>query len=156
LYNVYFNITDKKYLLIEKKMSIWEYQMAGILVPLGWRCSKKVTDNDALIISFLKDEEVFYGNVGILFEDEPEKATFKYYLTKTFDEKGIRYFLRHDIFANKKASFFENKISEFTKMALEKYNNLTKDDIVNFGESDTLEIKIGHKHLRDSVLSASH
>ena len=138
LYNIYSNISDRKFLQIEKKMSIWEYYMSGVLIPLGWRCSKKVIDNDALIISFVKDDKMFYGNMGIVFEDKPDKITFNFYLTKSFDENGFGYFLSIDIFSGREAESFENDIVELTKSTLEKYSNITKSDVIDLGEKDAI------------------
>ena len=138
LYNIYSNISDRKFLQIEKKMSIWEYYMSGVLIPQGWRCSKKVTDNDALIISFVKDDKMFYGNMGIAFEDKPGKITFNFYLTKSFDENGFGYFLSIDIFSGREAESLENDIVELTKSTLEKYSTITKSDVIDLGEKDAI------------------
>ena len=138
LYIVYSNISDKKFLQIDKKMSIWEYYMSGVLISSRWRCSKKVTDNDALIISFIKYDKIFYGNMGVVFEDKPGKITFNLYLTKSFDEDGFRYFFAHDVFSGREATFFENDIVELTKSTLEKYSTITKSDVMHLGEKDAI------------------
>ena len=59
-------------------------------------------------------------------------------ITKSFDENGFRYFYRKYVFENKEFSFFEEKIEEFTRLALEIYNNCTKADIVRLGEKSKL------------------
>jgi hypothetical protein len=138
LYNVYSNISDRKYLEVEKKMSIWEHYMFRVLLPLGWRCTKKVIENDALIVDFTKDDKTFRGNMGIVYEDKPGKITFNFYLTKSFDESGFRYFFALDIFSGREAESFENDIVELTKSTLEKYSTITKSDVIDLGEKDAI------------------
>jgi hypothetical protein len=133
-YNVYSNITDRKYLSIEKKMMIWEYRMSVILLSLGWMKIKSVTENDALIVDFVKRNDFFYGNMGIVYEDRPDKISFNFYVTKSFDVDDYRYFLADDIFKEKEMDFFENNINGFTRLALEKYNSWNKMQVMSLGE----------------------
>lgn len=111
----------------------WEFKMSKSLSPLNWRKTKSVSENDALIVDFIKHENSFYGNIGIVYEDVPNEILFTYYLTKSFDENDYRYFLRIYLFERKEPEFFEANIDDLTRAAIEKYNLLTRNDVINLG-----------------------
>jgi hypothetical protein len=98
MYNVYSNMTDGEFFNIEKQLTTLEHKMSQILLPGNWRIDVHVSQNDVLIIDFLKKEKGFYGNLGIRFEETESKDEFTFYLTKSFDENKIRYFLGLPIF----------------------------------------------------------
>jgi hypothetical protein len=116
--------------------------MLKILKHGGWRLHSPVVHSDALAIDFVKTDSLLHGNLGIKFEDIPKKITFTFAVTKSFDENQYRYFLREDVFSDKGFDFFENKIAEFTDLALQKYNGWTKDDIVKMGTRSKLGFNI--------------
>jgi len=138
LYNVYSNITDREFLAIEKQLTTLEYKMSQILFPGNWRIDVHVSKNDALIIDFLKREKGFHGNLGIRFGETESKDEFTFYLTKSFDENKIRYFLGLAIFEHKPLTFFKDDINFFVNKAIEVYNNWTKEDIISLGETVVL------------------
>lgn len=120
-------------------MRLWEYAMSGILLNQGWKKPLPIIENDALIISFTKKKGNTYGNVGIVFDDEPGQITFTFYLTKSFDENNYRYFCGQHIFEKKDASFFAGRVRELTQTSIEIYHKLSNDDITNSGEKILLE-----------------
>ncbi|ASU36315.1 hypothetical protein MuYL_4430 [Mucilaginibacter xinganensis] len=108
--------------------------MKEILAPLGWRLHSPVAESDALAVDFIKTDTLLSGNIGITFDDLAKRTTFTFYITKSFDEKGIRYFLRDYILKNQEIIFFENRVEELTNLALEKYDAWNNYDIRMHGE----------------------
>ncbi|WP_295792718.1 hypothetical protein [Mucilaginibacter sp.] len=133
LYNVYSNINDDEFFEIEDKLVKLESAIARILQPKHWRLTNTVRNNDALIIDLTCRDGEFYGNIGVEFEDKPQKKTFRFYVTKSFDEKNKRYFIRTDIFSNKEFSCFENNINDFVFAALKQFDDWSRYNIIYYG-----------------------
>ena len=139
MYNVYSNMTDGEFFNIEKQLTTLEHKMSQILLPGNWRIDVHVSQNDVLIIDFLKKEKGFYGNLGIRFEETESKDEFTFYLTKSFDENKIRYFLGLPIFEHKPLAFFNDDINSCVNKAIEIYNSWTKENIISLGETVELD-----------------
>jgi len=132
-YNIYNNITDEDYFAVQDKLTLIESEMEQLFENTEWHLSTPVIKSDGLGIDFLITESIFRGNLGMQFEDAPGAITFNFYVTKSFDENGQRYFLRFYIFQNKAFDFFENSIPKFVNEATAKYNSWSKNDIVALG-----------------------
>jgi len=107
--------------------------MARKLRNQGWRLSETVINNDGLIVDYIFKDSEFYGNIGVKFDDLPKQQTFTFYVTKSFDEKRKRYFIRKDIFSKRTFEYFENNINEFVQQALEQYLSWSRYQIICSG-----------------------
>ena len=138
-YNIYQNINEDDYFFIEDKLIVIEEEMNALLKGIGWHL-RSVKNTDGLAIDFTSKQSDFYGNMGILFDDNPRIKTFTFFVTKSFDEGFIRYFLPADIFKNKELDFFEKNVSRFVFEALEIYKKWTRADIIRLGT----RVELGH------------
>jgi hypothetical protein len=137
-YNVYSNINDRQYFKIERKLNVLQYEMSKVLFPLGWRLPDPITKKDGLYVSFIKSEKIIKGNIGVTFDDHPNKITFTFAVIKYFDENNYRFGLRDNLFESEEFSFFEDKVVELTELAVKKYNSWDRDTIISMGEKDEL------------------
>jgi hypothetical protein len=133
LYNVYSNISDEDFFYIEDKLAKIESQIAKILRNKGWRITDTVRNIDGLAVNFIYKDDKFYGNICVLFEDKPCKKTFTFAVTKSFDEKKKRYFIRADIFSDKGFESFEDNIEDFVAQALKQYEDWSRYNIIYYG-----------------------
>lgn len=138
-YNVYSNINEKEYFAIEDKLVILESAIASSLRNSGWKISEPVRKSDGLGVDFIYKDLAFHGNMGILFEDIPNIQTFTFYVTKSFDEKHKRYFIRADIFQKKEFEYFEDNVADFVSQALEQYKAWSRYNIIYSGV--TIDLK---------------
>lgn len=139
IYNIYNNLSERKYLKIQSKMAVWEHQMSTLLHPLNWKITENVSNNDVLIVDFIKRGQDFNGNIGIQYEDKTYNITFNFYVTKGFDENNYRYFLCQNLFINKAIDQINSDILTYTKAAIEIYESWTKDDLIKKGDKDKLD-----------------
>ncbi|ASU35237.1 hypothetical protein [Mucilaginibacter xinganensis] len=133
-YNIYTHISDDSLISTSKMLIPVQSIIYNILKPNRWNQYNDVSTSDALAINFLKKESIFRGNIAMMFDDLPQRLTFTFGVTKSFDENGVRYFLRAYIFKNQEFSFFENRVEELTNLALEKYNSWNNYEIRMHGE----------------------
>ena len=85
-YNIYNYIDDEEFLEIEKRLVSIEKIMIDKLGLSGWKLTRPVEENDALIVDFTCDGELFMGNIGLVCVDNPDGAVFSFYVTKSYDE----------------------------------------------------------------------
>jgi len=133
-YNIYSNIDDGEYLAIQDELISLEAKMVENLHGKGWNLKYSVASDDGLNINFFKKETIFYGSLSIVFLDKVDVVTFTMTISKSFDESGIRYILRDNIFTNETFNVFVNHISEFLDNGLKMYNDWSKTDILNLGD----------------------
>ena len=74
-YNIYSNITDDAFNVICERLKATESKMNKILSSDKWRLHSPVANSDALFIDFVKRDSNVYGNIGVAFEDRPNKIS---------------------------------------------------------------------------------
>jgi hypothetical protein len=124
-YNVYKNLSSEDYLTLEGRLVNLEKKMSDMLLPLNWALTCPVQKNDALIIDFIIDESPFMGNLGLTFDDVPGKSVFSFYVTKTYVEGEISYFVKKTLYKKKEIVFFESSISQIVDQAIETYASMS-------------------------------
>lgn len=138
-YNIYSNITERQFFSIEKRLKTLQYKVSRILLSVGWKLTTPVGSNDGLTFNLSRKEGIFRGSIGISFEDKPGKISFTFGVIKYFDEDNYRYGLKHILIEDKEFIAFEKEITELTRLALQKYDSWTKEDILLLGEKDKID-----------------
>lgn len=128
-YNIYPDISEEQYLIVEKDLVLIEKAMFEALRSTGWKLQKPVYNNDALIVDLIKKDNPFLGNMGIAFENLPGVISFKFYITKSFDSADYRYFLKESLFENKRLEHLKGDFLEYTHIAQAKFEGWTAGDI---------------------------
>ena len=132
-YNIYSNISDEEFLVIQDKLIALEKVILDHLISDGWTLTMKVSENDALVIDLVKQGKIFYGNMGLNYEDQPSKQTFSFYVTKSLEGKKS-FFYKDVIHEEKPIEFFENNIDVILQEALLIYNHWSEEFIITHGE----------------------
>lgn len=109
-YNIYNYIDDEKFLKIERRLVSIEKIMMDKLGLSGWKLIRPIEENNALIVDFIFDDELFMGNIGLVCIDNPDGAVFSFYVAKSYDELENRYFVKQFISEDESLSFM-SKIS---------------------------------------------
>ena len=122
-YNNYDYIDDEEFLEIEKRLVPIERMMIHRLVLSGWKLTRPVKDNDALIVDFSLDDELFMGNIGLVCIEATDGVSFSLYVTKSYDELNNKYFVKHFISENESLSFYEQNIDLIVDKAIQLYES---------------------------------
>lgn len=125
-YNIYNYIDDEEFLEIEMRLGPIERMMIDRLVLSGWKLTQTVEGNDALIIDFTFDDELFMGNIGLVCIDNPDGVVFSFYVTKSYDELENRYFVKQFISENESLSFYGQNIDLILDKAIKLYQSWDK------------------------------
>lgn len=128
-YNIYNYIDDEEFLEIEKRLVSIEKKMIDKLGLSGWKLTRSVEKNDALIVDFTFDDELFMGNIGLVCIDNPDGAVFSFYVTKSYDELESRYFGKQFISENESLFFYEQNIGLILDKAIKLYQLWNKSYI---------------------------
>jgi hypothetical protein len=136
LYNVYKTINDAEYQELEQKLIILEGKMKDILTAHNFYITLSVAESDALAIDFTKQENNFYGNVGIKFDDVKDRKTFSLYIAKAVDIENIRFYRNEHLLANRALEYIRENILNILDNAIRIYNSWGIEELKNSNKTD--------------------
>lgn len=132
-YNIYDSISDNQYQKLDLELRRIDIPISRFVQHYSFY-PERDSGKGGLGLGYEKKEDAFDGGIGISFDDLPGKPTFTLGMIKTYDTEKRRYYKREDVIKCFELSELEKSFEEWMVKAIERYNALTKQDLIEYVE----------------------
>ena len=128
---IYNSISEEKFNNLHHRINTLKLYLANYLSNYNFKITNEADLIEILGLDFICQSNKYNGNIGFLFDDLPDKPTFTFYVTKSFDKGHTRFFKRMDIVKGVELGSIEKNIEKILEEAIDKYNVIRDEELTD-------------------------